>query len=143
MRSPIACLLLVITAAVAGCGSGEKSSSSPADAVRVYHAAIADGDAGKACDQLSDQAQKQLRDSTQGAARGSCEQVIELVVAFYDRTTKEALRKAKVTVKEKGDSATASFQAPVGLGGPPQTQTYELSRQGGEWKINQLGLIGD
>jgi hypothetical protein len=139
--SPVATVAVLITAVLAGCGSGsEGGSTKPADVVTRYHAAIAEGDGSAACAQLSAAAQKQLQESTQGAARGSCTQVIELLSAFYDGAAKKALKVAKVTVIEDGDAATASFSAPLGIGGPPQQQSYDLKRTGGKWKIEKLQL---
>src|SRR5215210_6189363 len=89
----VAALALVTTST--GCG-GDDGAASPADAVRAYNGAVADGDGDRACAQLDASAQKELQQSTQGAARGSCKQVIELLAAFYDDATKQRLRDAKV-----------------------------------------------
>ncbi len=144
MRAFVATVGVLLTAVAVGCGSGEDGAGkSPADVVTAYHTAIAAGDAKSACGQLSDAAQKQLRDSTQGAARGSCEQVIELISAFYDGSAKKALKEAKIAITEDGDAATATFQAPLGLGGPPTSQSYDLVRSDGNWKIEKLQLAGE
>jgi hypothetical protein len=134
---PVVALLLT----VAGCGS-DGSASSPGDAVRSYNAAVADGDGKRACDLLDSAAQKQLRDSTQGAIRGSCRQVIETLAAFYDDATKQRLRETKkVDTQIHDDSATATFASPVALGGPDGQATYELERVDGDWKITSLGIV--
>src|SRR3954451_2122988 len=138
MRRPVmtACAL-ALAAAPSACGDG---ASSPADAVRAYNNALADGNGDKACAQLDPAAQKELQDSTQGAARGSCKKVIELIAAFYDDATKDRLRAAKVAASEQGDRGSARFSSPTGLGGPDRAQTYQLRRIKGEWKITSLGL---
>jgi len=131
---------LALAAAPAACG--DDGASSPADAVRAYNSALADGNGDKACAQLDVAAQKELQESIQGAARGSCKKVIEAIAAFYDDATKDRLRKAKVAASEQGDHGSARFNSPAGLGGPDQAQTYELRREGGKWKITSLGLSG-
>jgi hypothetical protein len=132
---PVTVLLLT----VAGCGSGA-GASSPADSVRSYNSAVADGDGSGACGQLDASARKELQLSTQGAIRGSCNQVIETLAAFYDEATKDRLRKAKVESKPHGDRATATFTSPVAFGGPDRKQTYELRKVDGNWKIASLGI---
>jgi hypothetical protein len=141
---PVALLLTLAVAAtaVAGCG-GDKGAGSPADAVRAYNAAIADGDGKRACAQLDASAQKELQNSTQGAIRNSCKQVIDLLAQFYDDATKQRLRDAKVEAETVGDHATARFLSPVGFGAPDREQSYELRRVGSGWKIASLGLHGD
>jgi len=129
---------LALAAAPSACG--DDGASSPADAVRAYNNALADGNGDKACAQLDPAAQKELQDSTQGAARGSCKKVIELIAAFYDDATKDRLRAAKVAASEQGDRGSARFSSPTGLGGPDRAQTYQLRRIKGEWKITSLGL---
>jgi hypothetical protein len=122
---------------VAGCG-GDGSGGSPGDAVRSYNAAVADGDGGRACARLDTAAQDELRNSTQGAIRGSCRQVIETLAAFYDDATKQRLRQTKVESRSHDDTATATFASPVAL--PAGRATYELRRVDGEWKITSLGI---
>jgi hypothetical protein len=130
---------LVLT--VAGCGS-DASAGSPGDAVRSYNAAVADGDGKRACERLDSGARDELRQSTQGAIRGSCRQVIETLAAFYDDATKQRLRDTKkVDAQTDGDSATATFASPVAVGGPDGRATYELARVDGDWKITSLGIV--
>jgi len=140
MRSPPPTLAAIgLATTLIACG-GDDSASSPGDAVRSYNKAVADGNGDKACGYLDEAAQKELQESTQGAARGSCKQVIELLSAFLDDATKDRLRQAKVAASEQGDRGSARFTSPSGLGGPEQAQTYELHKVGDEWKITSLGL---
>jgi hypothetical protein len=132
---PAVALLLT----VAGCGSGG-SASSPGDAVRSYNAAVAAGDGERACERLDKAAQDELRQSTQGAIRSSCPDVIDALAGFYDDATKERLRETKVETRSDGDSAIATFASPVALGGPDRRATYELERVDGDWKIASLGI---
>ena len=134
---PAVALALSIT------GCGDDGAGSPADAVRSYNAAIAEGDGDRACDQLDKTAQDELRQSTQGPTRSSCAKVIDTLAAFYDEATKERLRKADVEAEPSGNRATATFNAPAALGGPDREQSYELRRVDDEWKITSLGLTPD
>jgi hypothetical protein len=140
MRRPaLTVAALVLAATPSACG-GDDGASSPADAVRTYNDAVADGDGERACAQLAESAKIELRDATQGAARQSCRQIVELLAAFYDDATKERLRDAEVAASQQGDRGSARFASPVGSGGPDQAQTFELRRIDGEWKITSLGL---
>ena len=106
----------------------------------AYNDAVAAGDGDKACSLLDPAAQKELQNQTQGSARGSCKQVIDLLAAFWDDATKERLKNAKVAVAQQNDTARARFTSPVPFGGPDRAQTYVLKREGGKWKITSLGL---
>lgn len=132
-------ILLTTAALTAACG-GDSEAGSPGDAVRAYNDAVADGDGERACGHLDPAAQEELRLSTQGEARGSCEQTIEVLSDFYDDATKERLRDSRVTAAAEGDRAAARLASPAGLGGPDREQTLELRRTDGEWKIVSLGL---
>jgi hypothetical protein len=139
VRPALTVAALALAATPSACG-GDDGASSPADAVRTYNNAVADGDGERACEQLDPAAQEELQQSTQGAARGSCKQVIELIAAFYDDATKDKLRDAKIAASEQGDRGSARFSSPGGLGGPDAQQTYQLRRVEGDWKITSLGL---
>jgi hypothetical protein len=134
VRCVMPAVALVLTAA--GCG-GAASASSPTDAVRSYNSAVADGDGARACGLLDGAARKELQDSTQGAIRGSCRQVIEALAAFYDDATKQRLRDAQVDSHSDGDRGTATFASPVT---PGQRESYQLQRVDGGWKIASLGI---
>ena len=138
IRQTVPAVALVLS--IAGCGD---DGGSPADTVRSYNAAVADGDGKKACDRLDKTAQDELRQSTQGPTRSSCAKVIETLAAFYDEATKARLRKADVKAQPSGNRATATFKAPAALGGPDREQSYELRKVDDEWKIASLGLTPD
>jgi hypothetical protein len=139
IRQTVPAVALVLS--IAGCG--DDGAGSPADAVRSYNSAVADGDGKAACDRLDKTAQDELRQSTQGPTRSSCAKVIETLAAFYDDATKERLRKAEVRAQPSGNRATATFNAPAALGGPDREQSYELRKVDGDWKIASLGLTPD
>ena len=134
-------IILLTTAALVATGCGDDSeASSPVAAVRAYNDAVADGDGKRACGHLDPSAREELRHSTQGDARSSCEKTIELLSDFYDDATKKRLRDARVTATEDGDRAAARLSSPGSFGGPDSEQTLELRRKDGDWKIVSLGL---
>jgi Domain of unknown function (DUF4878) len=133
---------LALALALTACGD-DATSGSPADAVRDYNAAIAEGDGERACDRLDETAQEELQESAQGSIRGSCAKVVETLAGFYDEATKEALRKVNVQAEAQGDRATATFISPGALGGRQREQSYELRRVDGDWKIASLGITPD
>ncbi len=133
---------VAIVLAVSGCGD-DATSGSPADAVRDYNAAVADGDGERACGRLEKTAQEELQQSSQGSLRGSCAQVVETLAGFYDDATKDALRETKVEAQTNGDRAPATFISPSALGGRQREQSYELRRVDGDWKIASLGITPD
>lgn len=140
MRRPLLTLLaLALLAAGPACG-GDEDAGTPAAAVESYNEAVADGDGERACGILDPAAEEELRQATQGEARGSCDQIVSLLSAFYDDATKDRLRDAQVAATTQGDRATARLTTPTGFGGPDQEQTYELRRADGEWTIVSLGL---
>jgi hypothetical protein len=132
---PFALLVAIVT----GCGGGD-GAASPADAVKAYNRAVADGDGGRACAQLDRSAQEELQQAAQGAIRDSCKQIIDTVAAFYDESAKRRLREADVSSEPQGDQAIATFAAPTALGGADRPQTYHLRKVGGDWKIASLGI---
>jgi hypothetical protein len=138
-RRQLTILLSIVALTTAACG-GDDEASTPAGAVRAYNDAVADGDGERACGYLDPAAQEELRQSTQGDARGSCQQMIELLAAFYDDATKDRLRDAEVTASSEGDRAAARVRGPAGFGGPDREQTLELRRVDDEWRIVSLGL---
>jgi hypothetical protein len=136
--------ILLGAVALAGCGAAAVGSGSPSDPVREYHAAIAKGDGTKACDQLDATARAQLRAAVQGAVRNSCEKTVELLAAFWDVATKTLLKNARVDIEHRDkNGAIATFTAPLGVGGGPTQQAYELKRDDGSWKIHRLDLSGN
>jgi hypothetical protein len=139
LRPALTVAALALVATTAACGRDD-AAATPAGAVRAYNDAVAAGDGDKACGYLDPAAQTELQQSTQGAARGSCKQVIDLLAAFYDDATKDRLKNAKVAAAEQGDTARARFTSPIGFGGPDRALIYELKRHGDEWKITGLGL---
>jgi len=95
--------------------------------VKTYFAALADGDAKKACAQYT-------RVARARAARvGGCERVVAEGTPAIPDENKAILRDIPVSeVAVKGAAATVAVTAPTG------SQTISLVREGGRWKIDRL-----
>lgn len=131
----------------AACGGsdddGGSSSSSGSDqeqaraTVENLYAAIKDGDAGKVCDQLNEDAQKQLAAGGLGTKSKSCDEAFQ---KFLDEAEKAGglnlTLKAKVTsVKVTGDKAVAK----VRFGSKGRDGEIPLEKVDGEWKLEAAG----
>jgi hypothetical protein len=95
--------------------------------VKAYYAALADGDAKKACEQYTRVAR------ARATRTGGCERVIAEGTPAIPDENKAILRDIPVSgVAIRGASATVSVSAPTG------PQTVILVREGGRWKIDRL-----
>ena len=123
-------------------GGGSSADTSGSDqqqaraTVENLYAAIADGDAEKVCEQLNEDAQKQLSAGGLGKESGSCADSFQ---AFLDQAEKAGglnlTLKAKVkSVKVTGDSAVAK----VNFGGQRNGE-IPLQKVDGEWKLEAAG----
>jgi hypothetical protein len=117
---------LVLTAglvlAVSGCGASEEDEAR--DAVKAYITAIADGDAKKACDSLTEDSKKRF-----GKARTKCEDAFENFGGSLSREQKDRLKSVDPEVKVQGNSATTTVDA------PPFEGEIRLEKAGDEWKV--------
>ena len=125
---PQIALLVACAALVAGCGGGSGGGEETArDAAQAYVQARNQGDAGKVCELYSDQLIQQL-----GAS--NCEAFVK------EQTAGVATSFTLVGVKESGDRARATIQAAAAGETPGGGQLQiTLEKQGGEWKITDLG----
>jgi hypothetical protein len=144
-RSAVA---LVATATLAlgaaACGSSDDDGSSSGSekeqaraTVENLYAAIKDNDAEKVCEQLNEDAQKQLAAGGLGAKSSSCAEAFQ---KFLDEAEKAGglnlTLKAKVeSVKVTGDKAVAK----VSFGGKGRTGEIPLEKVDGEWKLEAAG----
>ena len=94
--------------------------------VKSYFAALAEGDAPKACRQLTRFARARLR--------GGCERMVAAGTPAIPDENKAILRDIPVSeTVVNGAIARLTVSAPTG------PQTVWLSREGGQWKIDRLG----
>jgi hypothetical protein len=120
MNRVLAILVLVLfAAALAGCGFGRASNEEKiSKTATTYLRALADGDAAKACRQL-----------TRHARGERCEQVLK---ERRSRLDPDALRKAadgSMDIDVNGNRATASWSK-------SQRERFVLVKVGTEWRID-------
>jgi Domain of unknown function (DUF4878) len=114
---------------LAACGGSDSDdvNSSLSD----YNQAVADKDAGKACDLLSDAAKKTIGGK-------SCEATLKQGFALLNAKQLDAFKNTEITnIKVNGDKATATIKFPKGSGVPDQTQT--LVKEDGQWHLQAAG----
>jgi hypothetical protein len=111
----------------AASGADRRSPAARATAtVKTYFAALADGDAEKACRQLSRFAQARIR--------GGCERMVAAGTPAIPDENKAILRDIPVSeALVSGANARLTVSAPTG------PQTVWLARQGRDWKIDRFG----
>jgi len=127
MRIRTAAPILAIVAALGAAGCGSSDEDSVKSAIEDYNTAIADKDAGKACDLLSADAKKQI-----GGA--SCEKTVEQGLGLLNDKQISGFKQGEVkNVKVDGDKATATVRFPKAVGIPPQPQ--RLTKEDGGWKL--------
>lgn len=134
---------LALGAAACGGSDDDSSASGGSDqeqaraTVENLYAAIADGDAGKVCDQLNEDAQKQLTAGGLGTKSKTCAEAFQ---KFLDASEKAGglnlTLKAKVkSVEVTGDKAVAK----VSFGGKGRNGEIPLEKVDGEWKLEAAG----
>lgn len=154
MRSPRSAFqlrALAVTAAAAlafgaaACGGSDDDSSSGGGSdqeqaratVENLYAAIADNDAGKVCEQLNEDAQKQLAAGGLGTKSKTCAEAFQKFLAEAEKAGGLNLTlKAKVkSVEVTGDTAVAK----VSFGGKGRDGEIPLEKVDGEWKLAAAG----
>jgi ketosteroid isomerase-like protein len=126
LRLAAASLALAWTLSAAGCG-GDGGEQSAQQAAISYAQARVKGDAATVCDLYTDQLKEQL------GASDNCEAFVR------EQTSGGSVTSFTVrSVKEDGDTATATLETP-GEAGEPVPLTVRLERQDGDWKITSLG----
>src|SRR4051794_19944522 len=124
---PLACAALL-----AGCGSsGGGQNDTARGAAEAYVQARNEGDAGQGCELYSDQLIQRLH-------AANCEAFVK------EQTAGVATSYTLVGLQQMGDRATATIQAAVTgeVGSGSGQLRVTLERQGGEWKITDLGGAG-
>jgi hypothetical protein len=130
--------LPVIVASIvllAGCGGGD--SDDPAEPVRVYFDALADGNGERACGQVTGAAQREMvgyaAEMLPEFRITSCASAIRRLAGVLGPDERALLKEASFTVKRNGDQATVT---PKGAARPAQVE-----RISGRWLIAG-GLTG-
>ena len=120
-----------------GEGLGNKFLANIRETDALVHVVRAHGDAVKVCDQLNEDAQKQLAAGGLGTKSKSCDEAFQ---KFLDEAEKAGglnlTLKAKVTsVKVTGDKAVAK----VRFGSKGRDGEIPLEKVDGEWKLQAAG----
>jgi hypothetical protein len=133
-RSLTTAVLLAVLA-LAACGNSSSDKSEVTQTVKGFYNALADKDAKKACDAISEKGKERISNATSRTGKKqSCSQVFGLVLAFGGDAIKQAKNVKVSDVKINGDQATAS----VGLAG--RKSPIGLVKENGDWKLSGLDL---
>jgi len=133
-RAAGAALALCAALAAGACGQDEGEADAARAAARQYFAAIAAGQAGRACRLLTDEVRRRFvaRVAAITSAPG-CERALETQLAGRGgNLVRRVARAARVgDVKVDGDTATAKLSSNA------QEVDVRLRRQDGAWRVDQ------
>ena len=124
-----------------GMGTGTASSSSSGGddreaitaLVTDYTNAFADGDYGKACDLLTDDARDEIEKAAEQLDADGCTEALEKATDGLDDKTKDTLRGLEVTsIDLDGDSAVVKTKL---KDSSEQTEPATVVKEDGEWRI--------
>jgi hypothetical protein len=116
----------------AGCGG---SGSDAEDAVRDYFTAIVEQHGARACDQLTEELQRDIERAPAARTAGrSCADVMRLAAGLNPGLSTEDVDDLDIEVEEDGDKAAASLKNPLSR----RQETIDLVRVGEDWKISTL-----
>lgn len=129
-RALLTILLAALAVTVTACGESEADRAK--SSVEDYLHAVQDGDGGKACGLLTDRAKQAIERSGP-----RCAQAISSIKNGAASQLASRLKDAKVeNVKVKGDTASAEIKL------DPITQTVNLVKQDGKWKLEPRAFAG-
>ena len=115
--------------ALSACGGSD--SDDVKASLEDYNQAVANKDADKACDLLSDAAKKTI-------GGRSCVTTLEAGFRLLQPKQLAAFKGTEIkNIKVNGDKATATITFPKDSGVPEQTQT--LVKENGEWHLQAAG----
>jgi hypothetical protein len=115
--------------ALSACGGSD--SDDVKSSLEDYNQAVANKDADKACDLLSDAAKKTIGGQ-------SCVATLEAGFRLLQPKQLAAFKGTEIkNIKVNGDKATATITFPKDSGVPEQTQT--LVKENGEWHLQAAG----
>jgi hypothetical protein len=143
LRALAATTVAALALGAAACGGSDDDSSGGSDqeqaqaTVENLYSAIRAGDAEKVCEQLNEDAQKQLTAGGLGTKSESCAEAFQ---KFLDKAEKAGglnlTLKAKVkSVRVTGDKAVAK----VSFGGQGRDGEIPLEKVDGKWKLEAAG----
>jgi hypothetical protein len=129
----LATLVLATLALLApSCGGAD---AGPDETVRDYFTAIVEQNGARACDQLTEELQRDIeRAPAARTADRSCPDVMRLAAGLNPGLSTEDVDDLDIEIEEDGDKATASLKNPLSR----RQETIDLVRVGGDWKISTL-----
>ena len=148
------CLLLCVTAALAGCGGDDGDSKEDAtrdaeSAVREYLTALVDKNGAGACSRFTPEYQQSVLEQNEAFAKQArarnCQQLIDAItrsspsVSFEDKIlNKDNVGKVELEtkVRQSGDEWNATVTGKAGI------QRYELETRDGKWLITKIERTG-
>lgn len=134
--SPLAVALVALT--LGGCGSKAGDEKAVERTVKGVYDALADKDAKRVCDSISETGRRRLSRSSpaRGGKPQSCEQLFSITLAFAGDQLKQAknVDVSDVTVHGDQAKATVSYQR--------SKSDVGLVKEDGRWKLSGLDLAG-
>ena len=131
----VTCGLVIAAALAGGCGGSDDGAddAGPEDVVRTYLEAVADGDGERACDQLTDDVQRQAVDFLSAQLpqleASSCADGLGQLAEDLGEEEKDGLRDpGEASAEIDGDTAIVRFEQ--------GTTDAELTKEGDSWLIS-------
>jgi ketosteroid isomerase-like protein len=133
-RTGATALCAALAVAAGACGQDEGEASAVRAAAREYFAALAQGDARRACELLTDDVRKQFVARVAAITSApDCESALQtLLKGRGGNLVKRVARVARIgDVKVDGDTATAKLSSNA------QEVDVRLRRQDGAWRVDE------
>jgi outer membrane murein-binding lipoprotein Lpp len=137
---PAIVIALVLVLAAGGCGEEQRPDSEAApDTVAEAREGLLEGDGGKACDQFTEGARRQLSATVAALAGGSptapCDQLAGSVKALLGPFERARVEKLSLDVTAlQGSTAVVEVRGDPGV--PGAGLSVQLVKQGGRWLIS-------
>jgi hypothetical protein len=136
MRRLLATLCLSLALVLGACGGSHESDRADVrKTVEGFYGALADKDAKKACDAISEKGKEEISEtaSRQGKKQ-SCSQIFSLILAFGENSLSQAKEVEVTDVKLDGDQASATISL------SKRKSQIGLVKEDGDWKLSGLDL---
>ena len=133
MPARLATLVLATLALLApSCGGAD---AGPDETLRDYFTAIVEQNGARACDQLTEELQRDIERAPAARTAGrSCPDVMRLAAGLNPGLSTEDVEDLDIGVEEDGDRAVATVKNPLSR----REETIDLVKVGGELRISTL-----
>src|SRR5215207_6336407 len=136
LRLPLVLALAILV--LAACGDKASDEKDVKETVKGVYNALADKDADKVCDSISDQGKERISSAAaRGGKKESCEHIFGLVLAFGGDSLKEARDVDVTDVKVDDDQANATVKL------KDRKSEVGLVKEHGDWKLSGLDVGGN